>query len=589
MEETLNGFKEVIDKSEAGRSKVSDEYRKAHEYYENSQAPSNVPSDKDYIQENIITDTIDRAIGELIAGEIKPEIVGGGAMYAPVKELFEDILEANDFKENVLTSALKDMYTTGLGSIKFIDNPYKRGRYGIGFPEIVYLDDDESLLDTNCKNGKHTDRDDIYKIHKTRKQKDYVLKKWGYNEKNRKIKKYHDIQKAVEEQEGDESETFVNIYEVEYKKAVFRTKDLVDENGQPQTIREETDAFFITKILNEDVMLEEPEPTGYPTFRKIDFIHTERKKTDKGKNPMGIYVKQGQTQDQLNITSSVMLEAVKSSIKQGIIITGITDKEEENTLNRKLASTNFSMVIRNPNAKVHTLQSNGIDPSLLQWHAMSRERYDDIHGSSNQAQQFQSASKGQLSGKAIGNLQVAGTLPEYIKKNNIESSLKQLSKCIFHYIKERMNQPFEITRKIDGKERQIQFNKQADENTQEDDFTVVNDKKIINDLSQLGEMDVKLIVNMNALRKMEYEMNKAIAMANINKISDIDLLKALYPNSWKEKYDNLLKQNKIMELATRMVETGGDELVQMINQVMDKYEGKFEEGEFKGDPEDLVQ
>jgi len=53
----------------------------------------------------------------------------------------------------------------------------------------------------------------------------------------------------------------------------------------------------------------------------------------------------------------------------------------------------------------------------------------------------------------------------------------------------------------------------------------------------------------------------------------------LYPNSWEEKYDRMMSQQQAMGLIQEMVDIGGEGLVNVIAQEIQKYKGMFENGE----------
>lgn len=550
-----------ITQAEASWNKVKEEYDDARDYYEDEQAPSDVPSNKDYIQENIITDTIDRSVGSLLSGSVKPVLIGGGEMAEAANHLHDDILEANNFKELILPVEANKFYLEGLGGFKFVDNPYREDRYGIGFPEIYGIAQGRLLLDPNSITGMHDD--DLFRIHKERRLKSYALEKWGRNENGRKNKLWDEIEGSVDESSSSDTEEFVEVYEIEYWKHKF--SEFTDpETGK--TVRRERKVYYITVYVNKTVEVVKPTPTGYPCFRIIPLIHTPRKnKEDFGCYPMGLYKKLAQQQDQLNITASVVLDVIKASIKNLKVAKGVKP-DELTEFKRQAAKTDGVVGFSNPNVKVDEFKGSEISPALLQWHQWQRQSFDDIKGSSNQAQQFQSAASGQLSGKAISNLQFAGVLPEYSKKVNIEYALKNLSLCIFHYIKTKMRQPFSITREIEGKEQTIAFNQIGDPSNQ---------------LSELGFTDVKLQVDLNVQQREEMEMNKALVLAGMQKISDQDLLLALYPNSWREKLDRLMKQNQAMGLVQEMVEVGGEDFVNFMAQEIQQYKGTFENGQLK--------
>jgi len=269
--------------------------------------------------------------------------------------------------------------------------------------------------------------DDTYRIHKERRLKTYALEKWGRNKNGRKNKLWNEIEAAVAENYTGEQE-YVEVYEVEY---------WVDKFVVVDGIRIERKVYYMTTYINKTIEVQKPVETGYPCFRLIPLIHTPRKSSTFGCYPMGLYKKLKQQQDQMNITASVVLDVIKASIKN-LKVTKAAKPDEFTKFKREAAKTDGAVNFSNPNMKVEEFRGNDINPALLQWHQWMRSSFDDIRGSSNQAQQFQSAASGQLSGRAINNLQFAGTMPEYAKKPNIELALKNLSLCIFHYIKTKI-------------------------------------------------------------------------------------------------------------------------------------------------------
>jgi len=559
----INDFTNWITFAESGYGKVKPEYGDAREYYEDEQSPSSVPSGKDYIQENIITDTIDRAVGQLVSGEIRASIKGGGAKAVPLKELHDEIYDDNDFKTKIVPKNANQFYCEGLSGWKFVENPYKVGRFGIGRGEIYALLPGELLLDTNTKDGMHDD--DLFRIHYKQELLKNALEKFGRNPSGSKNKKWNEITESTANQSGVETERHVDIYEIEFRNLEFVQRTTSDG----RKYREEKDVYYQCIVINKTVLAREPKPTGYPTFRIGVMIHTPRYSVSKGRLPMGLVKKLKQTQDQLNVTSSVMLEAVKASIKQLVFGIGLMEGEDA-ILKHEAAKTNGVFTTRNPQAKINVEFGNPIAPALVQWHDLSRSRFDDIRGSSNQAQQFQSAAAGQLSGKAIGQLSFAGVLPEYTKKTNIQASYKDLSRCIIHYITTKMKHPFSIKRKIDGAEKEIGFNKMAAPGYEGDQYNIVEDN-VVNDLSNIAEgVDIDIEIEMNMIQKQEMEMNKALLLAQMQKIADKDLLKKMYPYDWKEMHENIVAQGGAMALVQRMAEQG-PEFVQMVSQMLDKY------------------
>ena len=566
-----------ITMSESGISKVltEDDWQGARDYYEDEQAPEDVPDDKDYLQVDIITDAIDRSVGQVVSGDIKVTIKGGGQMAKPIKELYDDIFEANDFYDITLPDQLNKFYCEGMGMFKLVDNPFKESRYGLGFLEIHGIQVGRGLLDTNSRTGMHND--DTYRIHKERRKLSYALDKWGKTKSGKRNKLYNEIKGAVAEQEGSDTEEWVDVYEIEYKETQFYT----DDDG----LRREKDVWYICKVINKTVMVEKPQKTGYTYCRMQPMIHTPRVSVDVGRYPMGLFKKIKQQQDNINITESVILDSVKASIKNFFFGKGIKPEEALN-IKKEVAQIDGFAYSTNPNAKLEHFGGQPISPGLVQLRGMLHEDKDMITGSSSQATQFQAASSGQLSGKAIGSLQFAGILPEYAKKTNIEYALKQIGLIVMEYIGKKMQQPFEIQRPIEGKERIIRFNKMAEPGYEGDEYEVVKDG-VINPLSNLPKMDLVVEIEMNAAQRRELEMNKAIMMAQMGKISDVDLMEAMYPYTWKEKIENLKKQSTAQAIIQEAVEMGGEELLQTLGQTLEGFKEMFKDGKFVGDEEQL--
>ena len=88
-------FEQQIGDMESEYLKVEADYDKAREYFEHDQEPSGVPTDKEYIEENLLTDMVLRLIGGLVGGKFSPILKGGGANAESIRELFLDILDEN--------------------------------------------------------------------------------------------------------------------------------------------------------------------------------------------------------------------------------------------------------------------------------------------------------------------------------------------------------------------------------------------------------------------------------------------------------------------------------------------------------------
>ena len=77
-------------------------------------------------------------------------------------------------------------------------------------------------------------------------------------------------------------------------------------------------------------------------------------------------------------------------------------------------------------------------------------------------------------------------------------------------------------------------------------------------------------VEMNLIAAQEFEMNKAVLMRNGGALSLKDYIKTMYPNTWKEKLDNITKENKVLGLVQKIQEVA-PELLDHVMQQMDQF------------------
>lgn len=402
-----------ITTAEAAYDGISGEYTKARSYIENEQAPTVIPGNKQYVQFNLITDRVNRGIGDLVSSEMTPALTGGGRINEPKRILFQDILEENMFQESILPTVGSYFYGEGFCGLKFMYNPRRVSKYGIGKPMIEVLIPGELLLDPTSRHGDHSD--DIFRIHKSQVPLQYAKERWPEKSK--------EITKSVASDKGAETGIeFVDLYEIEYRITEITTREI-----QGIDVQIEREVYYMTTYANRVVELEPPSPTGYPTFRLIPVIHTPRT-SQRGNYPFGLYAILGNLQDSLNVTYSVMLDAVKASIKQTVIARG-ADTEEVTQAKDELAKVNGFINFKNVAARVDVVTGNPIPPALVQWADLIRFVMDEVIGSyaPNRGQVT-----GELSGKAIQGLQSAGRLPDLAKKKHIEKAFTHLSACIFH-------------------------------------------------------------------------------------------------------------------------------------------------------------
>lgn len=526
---------EWVEQDESEYDITDPEYNNVRKYFEHDQKPSDVPADKEYIEENLVTDLVFRLMGQLIGGRISPILKGGGLIGLPVKELFMNILEKNKFKEVIMENIANYFYVEGFAGLKVNFNPFRRSPWGLGFPEIYCLRPGTLLLDGNSIDLYHID--DMKRHHKIA-----IPLQWA---KEQFPDQATDIVASFnEDRSGNQTEDFVDLYETQFK----RNRLLKVDDHQ-----EEIEEFFIVKNINKTVLVK---PSGQADFvvpsrfkrsTLIPIFHTPRIKT--GHYPFGPVWRIKDTQDQLNITASIILDAVKASIKMPIATTGAKNVDVQAIMDQ-LAKPNGYVNFEGANVKIHQLYAQPLVRPVVEWHEMSRHRFDEIKGT---FAPDRGEATGDMSGKAISLLQMRGIEPEYVMKAHIEAGLSELGNVLLECIKYKMKYPFEITVKDGKNERKIAYNQPNGENNMEQ--------------LNLDDIDFKVEVEMNVLQKKEFEMNKAILMRNSGALALQDFLETMYPDTFKEKLENVTKENQAIQMVEMMKEVPPELLDQAMNQM----------------------
>jgi len=176
-------------------------------YYEGEQKPS-AADEKTFIMRNLITDYVNRQVSKLVAGEIQPSYVGGNELTDAAKELVGKMLEYNQFSEFGIEYFGNLFEIEGLAGWKFSFDPYEISPFGLGTPRIDVLGPGEILLDPNNPNPFNY-KEDIIRIFKTRMTLDEAQARW-YLKKD-------ELTSLSDENSGNETTKWVDIYEVEHK------------------------------------------------------------------------------------------------------------------------------------------------------------------------------------------------------------------------------------------------------------------------------------------------------------------------------------------------------------------------------------
>jgi hypothetical protein len=555
---TEDDYKNWIEQAEAAYNKCKNEFETDRKYFENVQAPSDVPTDKAFVTDNRSTGLVRRLSGQMISGKINLNLTGGGERGLPMKMLHDDILEENDFQTLKTEEAANNFYTEGYGGIKFRYNPLRLSKYGIGKPEIDILQYDELWLDNNAKSGMHTD--DIYRIHPKR-----VLLKWA---KQRWNDQENAITDSMTDYSDTESERFCDLYEIEFRETKLVEEEIKEGENKGKRIKLEKDVYYIVKVINKTVVVEGPEPTGYPCFRLIPLIHTPRKDVENayGRYPFGPLRLTSQTQDYLNVLTSMIYEAVRADLKNLAILKGAT-ADEESQYKLEAAKTDGVVSLQNPNASVEWAPRPGIAKNLLEAREIAEHKFD---ATVDQYAPSRGEATGDMSGKAINLLQIHGVAGEFTAANHLEYSFTQLSRCILHCVTNEMNTPFYIISEVEDDEKTIHYNSTGVEVEDGDEYNIASEQGVINDMQSydMPHMKIRTEVQMNVQQEQQVEIQKATMAHDRQTMAPIDFLKALFPKRYYEIWKNMKKHNQALQLMAQIAERG-PEFMQQVKEIMD--------------------
>jgi len=558
-------FTRWIDAAESGWTAVEQEYKDSRKYYEDVQTPSTAPSDKEYVSENLMTDLINGLTGQLIGGELSFVVSGGGSQGDAIRELASDIIERNMFQQRHVEPITNMFYTEGMGGIYTMFNPFKISQYGIGMPVIYHLltSDGELLLDPDSRGFMH--EDDVFRIFKQKRLIEYAEKK--YTHLKGKIKPAHTTTKAS--RSGNEK--YCDVYIIEFVTTdILTIGQLEDEQLKKNLLtrfeektKVEIDRYWQADMVNRTELAEKMKPTGFSRFRLQPVIHTPRIQAQS--YPMGIAKLMKGKQDQINTVGSVALEAVKSDIKNLLILVNVPT-DQQKILEREAAKTNGIAAVHGQNVQIIQAERKGISPAIMEWYMWQRKSFDEVSG--RYAPERGATDVG-LSGKAIGLLQSRGQVPELTKKVHLEYAFTEMANVILECIGKKMSkQPFEITRSVEGAEQTIMFNTDHDSSQQlNEQFSTVSGN-IVNDLSQvdIDEIDISAKVVMDTLGRDSLEANKALVAQEAGLLSRKDTTKKLYKEEWKELMDNKNEEDQALQILSALMKTGPENIAMLASQ-----------------------
>ncbi len=531
---TLGDFIKKLESSETKYNGTKPEYDKCMQYFEDQQAPSDLPTNKTYVEDNLITDLVRYLIGQVVGGGMKPDIKGGGEWANILAALHDDILKSNSFATQIVPQIVKSFYVTGLAGVAVDFNPYRLSPYGTGMPIIQSLKKGEFYLDADFV-GMHDD--DEVRWHRTRKK--VVEMKRRYKDEDF----VDQIQPAGRgENAKDESEQYCDLYT-----ASFCYNDWV--KNDKKNVYEEIKKFYTLKLINKTLMVEKARKSYFNRHFLIGGFHTPREETSI--YPFGVVKLVTSTQENINGVKTVMYDAVKADIKNFLIGTGVDPSLEQKAKN-EVAKTNGAFFVQDVGARIGMAPRPGMSPALIQMYQMLRMQFDEASG--RHAPERGAVDK-QMSGEALKAIYYQGTVPEFTAKLHLEQMITEISKCIIECFP-RMPEAFSINAELDGKEQKIAFN-----GFQE------GIEDVIYDLTKVdtNNIDIYTEVTMNVRGQKEALQNKALLEHSRGLKSTKNTVKALNPDNWAKEYEDLIAEQQALALVEKISEISKDMPEQMDN------------------------
>jgi hypothetical protein len=566
-------------------------YDNCREYYENSQKPSGA-DDNTFITKNLITDYVNRQVSKLVAGDIEPTYIGAAEDLDALENLVFKMLEYNKFKEFLIEYFGNLFEVEGLAGWKYTYDPFEVSVFGLGTPTIRVLRPGvEILLDPNNPNPFNADND-VIRIMKQRMLKAEAKIRWPNVE----------FSENSEEDSGNESALWVDIFEIEYKLNIFYPATLTDDpnvgqfkeaelpsfqkkkytgNGKytlydPEAVEPEDaedllkikiPTYFRCVLAGRTQWAEEPQMLPYDGFTIIPAFHTPRIHTAKW--PQSNLPLIMDIQDQINILYSVLTEVAEAAPKPIPYLTGVTD-DEITRAKKQITKPDGMVWFNSPTARVSFPPSPQLPAQLVQFLEMNMAILDRIGADYSPSRGEVS---GDISGKAILALQSRDDLTQFVQKKHIEASLVELFRRLLESAIVDMTEPFHINRMIDGEDKKIYYNYPTEEiedygKEWEEENIARAEEGMVNNLALMDMPDVKVDVQLNVFQKKAEELQKAQIAANMQMIAPIDFHKSFYPNKWPEIHENWLQFSSANQIVQTIIDTFGEDIAEALPDIM---------------------
>jgi len=552
---------------------AKDDMDKAREYYENYQAPDNVPKDVSYVIRNLIVDYVDRQVSKLVGAKVDVSLPGAGEMGEVLSLLLGDFKEKNKFHEFLLEKHANNLHVEGIAYWKVAFNPFRLGPYGLGFPEIFSLKPEEGRLDPNAVSPYHEDdnaRSHVKFINVTEAKarwpefKDRIGAYGGQNDQlqsktaaNLQMARLDEVEFRREYQVPARFNPVLNKYipiqllddqiipegqsEPDFVGAI---KEFDPDKLPEDVVVIEAEEFFVCKVINLNLLVEKPQKSDFSGFSIIPTlaaVHSGRRH----KYPQSRVTYLKDTQDRINTTSSVALEVSKRSLKNPVFLEGAS-KDDVTEVQRKIAGVGKIIAIRKPGAKVVPVPGPSMPPHLLQQLQLDLQTFEDIGNTSN-------PDRGQNiegSGRKVIALQSRTDLPQFVIQTHLKSSLTELFRRLIEIIP-KLNHQFSISAQRQGEEEMVMFNAPQAMAGGDEKLNIVVDGKL-NPLEMVEVPNVKIDIDLNSLAREEININKAMTMFQQQALAMVDLHKAVYPNKWKETLKHVQEQNEALKLVAEI-------------------------------------
>lgn len=553
------------------REKYSDEWDRCYDYYEGSQTPSGLPEYAKYFCLNLIRKRLDSILGALLRFKYTAVLKPRGDEDIPKVDFYKKIVEyildrTKAWVEE--TKAIFQQYMVGIGWIQIYWDKDKsplgditwamRDAYTIWFDPYVKRED--------LSDARWIGREERFTVED--------IKLLWPGKANLVIANDVDTLEPLQEASGAEEEDRATVIEYQYytedkKKLYYKDGELV-EAPKKLTKKEASQYDIIEKIerthwkahMCGDVLLDN-EPTDLSRFDLIPFYHAKRKDSS---YPIGEVENWTHWQDLINVFYSLLLNYVARSGKLTGVVEGGT-REFVDTLRKDVAEPGgIAWVPTGASFKpwVAPPLPSAFDVVLKDL----RNAWDDLTA-------YYDVQRGEtpwagISGKAITQLQHAGSLAYVLGEHHINNSITTCGRLMLELIGKHMTveQAWRLTSNEGLTPVNQYLGKAGELSPEEKNQPMISQREnsetgeieyYLNDLKDIAQYDLKIEVDSLKEQTKREKEEMAIALIQTNAEDG----KPLVDREFVLNSLGIAEKNRIIQ---RMRET--DQLMQMGQMVL---------------------